>query len=140
MEHQIKILRSGNFYMRSAEAGLLASVAFALSAVELLVPLVGVLSAIALCLSLAVVCQTRLRDEYLDRLWAAGTVCAFATALAVTIGSYLFGGGLNLLADLAGVPHDDFTKMPGLSGLAVGSVVIFGFFLGFHLKRLTFPS
>ena len=75
---------------------------------------------------LLVILVRRLRDEYLDSLWSAGTSWAFM----IVVAWFLFAPFLEGLTDgVAGFPsHQDWPVG------AIGIAAIAAFFSGFHLK------
>lgn len=81
-----------------------------------------------LLVSLGMLMRRKLRDEYIQSLWTAGTSVAFVTLVIV----FLFAPWLEGFFDgLTGLDR----KMDTPASLAP-ALAILGFFAGFHLKRL----
>ena len=72
---------------------------------------------------------SRLRDEYIERLWNAGTAAALLATLVATLGVELVGGFADQQADV-------FETAPLLSPTSVGLIALAAFFIGFHFKLL----
>ena len=85
---------------------------------------VGMLLAIVVLLFLS-----RLRDEYIERLWNAGT----AAALLATLFSTLV---VELVRGFADDQVDVFETAPLFSTTSVGVIALAAFFIGFHFKLL----
>lgn len=74
----------------------------------------------------AILFRSQLRDEYIERLWNAGTAAAFLTALASTV-------GLELVRGFADPRVDVFAAPPLLGATTVGVLSLAAFFTAFHL-------
>ena len=70
--------------------------------------------------------RSQLRDEYIERLWNAGTAAAFLTALASTL-------GLELVRGFADPTVDVFEAPPFLDATTIGILSLAAFFTVFHL-------
>lgn len=72
--------------------------------------------------------RSKMRDEYIERLWNAGTAAAFIVTLLMTVGADLVVGFADDKADV--FTHSAFTSPQiGLAALAA-------FYLTFHLAML----
>ena len=116
-------------YLLAAHAGaflLLAAVASAsLGAPDFVQGLfAGMLLAIVVLLF-----RSTLRDEYIERLWNAGTAAALLATLFATLGVELISGFADQRADV-------FETAPLLSTTNVGLIALAAFFIGFHFKLL----
>ncbi len=80
-----------------------------------------------LLVSLWMLMRRKLRDEYIQSLWNAGTSLAFATLVAI----FLFAPALEGFFDGA-TGRADIMDTPASLAPAVA---ILGFFVGFHFKR-----
>ena len=113
-------------YLLAAHAGA-ALLCAALAAAEFGAPdfvqglFVGMLLAIIFILF-----RSTLRDEYIERLWNAGTAAAFLTALASTL-------GLELVRGFADPTVDVFEAPPLFDAITVGVLSLTAFFSVFHL-------
>ncbi|WP_324807485.1 hypothetical protein SH584_12395 [Sphingomonas sp. LY29] len=72
---------------------------------------------------------SKLRDEYIQRLWNVGTAAAFIVTL-----------GLTLLADIvtgfASATLDTPTGTPGIGAFNVGLAALAAFYVGFHVAMV----
>lgn len=73
--------------------------------------------------------HSKMRDEYVERLWNAGT----ATAFIVTLGITLLVDFVRGFADPA---LDIPTGLPGISSFNVGLAALASFYVGFHVAML----
>ena len=80
-----------------------------------------------LLVSLGMLMRRKLRDEYIQSLWIAGTSVAFVTLVIV----FLFAPALEGFFDGAS-GRADIMDTPGSLAPAIA---ILGFFVGFHSKR-----
>jgi hypothetical protein len=116
-------------YLLAAHAGA-ALLCAALAAAELGAPdfvqglFVGMLLAIVLLLF-----RSTLRDEYIERLWNAGTAAALLATLVATLGVELVRGFADQGADI-------FEAPPLFSTTGIGVIALAAFFIGFHVKLL----
>ena len=116
-------------YLVAAHAGAFLLIA-ALLAVEFGAPdfiqglVAGMLLAIVVLLF-----RSTLRDEYIERLWNAGTAAALLATLFATLGVELIRGFADQQADV-------FETAPLLSTTSVGLIALAAFFIGFHFKLL----
>ena len=81
-----------------------------------------------LLVSLGMLMRRKLRDEYIQSLWAAGTSVAFVTLVIVFLFAPWLEGFFDGLTGLDGEMDTPASLAPALA--------ILGFFAGFHLKRL----
>lgn len=84
--------------------------------------LVGILLGIILMLF-----RHQMRDEYIERLWNAGTQLALLTTLVTTLGAELVRGFQNPDADV-------FAMQPVFSSVEVGVMALAAFFIAFHVE------
>ena len=116
-------------YLLAAHAGA-ALLCAALAAAEFGAPdfvqglFVGMLLAIIFILF-----RSTLRDEYIERLWNAGTAAALLATLVATLGVELIRGFADQGADV-------FEAPPLFSTTAIGIIALAAFFIGFHFKLL----
>ena len=116
-------------YLLAAHAGA-ALLCAALAAAELGAPdfvqglLTGMLFAIVFLLF-----RSTFRDEYIERLWNAGTAAALLATLVATLGVELFRGFRDQGADV-------FQAPPLFSAISIGIIALAAFFIGFHFKLL----
>lgn len=116
-------------YLLAAHAGA-ALLCAAIAAAELDTPdfvqglFVGMLLAIVFILF-----RSTLRDEYIERLWNAGTAAALLATLIATL-------GVELVRGFADEGVDVFQGPPLLSTTSVGVIALAAFFIGFHFKLL----
>ena len=73
--------------------------------------------------------RSRLRDEYIERLWNAGTAAAFLAALLCTL-------GVELVRGFADPATDVFATPPLFVPLEVGGLTLAAFFAAFHVEML----
>ena len=116
-------------YLILAHAGgvlmLLAGAAFVVDVPDFFLGLLtGMLMAIVILLF-----RSSMRDEYIERLWNAGTALAFLATLVATLGVELARGFADQQADV-------FSGPPLLSIPLVGVIALAAFFAGFHLQML----
>jgi hypothetical protein len=116
-------------YLLAAHAGA-ALLCAALAAAEFGAPdfvqglFVGMLFAIIFILF-----RSTLRDEYIERLWNAGTAAALLATLVATLGVELVRGFADQRADI-------FEAAPLFSTTSIGVIALAAFFIGFHFKLL----
>lgn len=116
-------------YLLAAHAGAVLLCA-ALAAAELGAPdfvqglFVGMLLAIV-----ALLFRSTLRDEYIERLWNAGTAAALLATLVATLGVELIRGFGDQGADI-------FEAPPLFPATSIGVIALAAFFIGFHFKLL----
>lgn len=116
-------------YLLAAHAGAVLLCA-ALAAAELGAPdfvqglFVGMLLAIV-----ALLFRSTLRDEYIERLWNAGTAAALLATLVATLGVELIRGFADQGADI-------FEAPPLFPATGIGVIALAAFFIGFHFKLL----
>lgn len=72
--------------------------------------------------------RSKMRDEYIERLWNAGTAAAFLTALAMTVGADLVIGFSDSKADVL--------TISAFTTAQIGVGVLTAFYLTFHLAML----
>lgn len=73
--------------------------------------------------------RSKMRDEYIERLWNAGTATAFVVVLCLTLLADLVRG----FAD----PAVDFpTGAPGMPALQIGLAALAAFYIGFHIAMV----
>lgn len=123
----ISTLSKPQQYLLAAHAGALiltgALAAFALDAPDFFKGLpIGMLLAIVIILFMR-----QLRDEYIERLWNAGTAAAFLMALASTLGVELVRGFTDPAVDV-------FASTPWFDSLQIGALALAAFFIGFHVE------
>lgn len=114
-------------YLYSAHAGAVLLVAFAVAyaidAPDFLKGLfVGALLAIVVILF-----RHKFRDEYVERLWSAGTQLALIATLIGALGLELVHGFMDPAIDV-------FEGRSLLDAKAIGVMALASFFLGFHLE------
>ena len=80
-----------------------------------------------LLVSLGILMRRKLRDEYIQSLWTAGTSAAFVTLVIAFLFAPFSEGFIDGLAGLDRKMDTPATLAPALA--------ILGFFAGFHLKR-----
>jgi hypothetical protein len=114
-------------YVAAAYMGAAGTVLFILGEAMQLPDFVRGLSIGVMLGALALLFLRKLRDEYFDRLWNAGTSWAFATCVA------LFLAAPFVAEALGGSPLAAFQAYPG--GW-IGPLSILAFFAGFHWARL----
>lgn len=86
--------------------------------------IVGMLLALVLVLF-----RSKMRDEYIERLWNAGTATAFVVVLCLTLLADLVRG----FAD----PAVDFpTGVPGMPAVQIGLAALAAFYVGFHVAMI----
>ena len=73
--------------------------------------------------------RSKLRDEYVERLWNAGTATAFVVTLCLTVLADFVRGFADPALD---VP----TGTAGLSSFDVGLAALASFYVGFHVAML----
>ena len=115
-------------YLTMASTGFLASLGFAAAHLLGWPDFVKGLMVGMLLLPLAIAPLRRMRDEYIDSLWRAGTSWAFVAVVA----SFLFGPFLE-------GAYDGFTgaqARPDIPFEAAGYAAILAFFVGFHVEWL----
>ncbi len=118
-------------YFISAVMGGLASIGFAAAVAFGWPDFVRGLFVGMMLVGLLVILWRRLRDEYMQGLWQAGTSAAFATVVVLTI----FGPLLLGIAE--GVTGGfDASTPPDFKGEYVGIAAILAFYAGFHLAWL----
>ncbi len=78
--------------------------------------------------SLLTLLVRRLRDEYIDQLWHAGTSLAFAAVVIVFLASPFVEG---VVDGFTNAPPDQF-----FTADFVGPIALLAFFIGFHAKWL----
>ncbi|WJY24238.1 hypothetical protein QQS45_11805 [Alteriqipengyuania flavescens] len=132
----IQFIRAHGLYMRAAEVGAASSLVVLLGALDQVPAWATQLALGPLLIAIGIMLYPTLRDEFAEKLWLRGLEAALNCAVALTLGPWIFGHGLNLIADAANVVHDDFSTAPALTGRIAGAIIIFAFFLGFHLRRL----
>ena len=71
--------------------------------------------------------RSTLRDEYIERLWNAGTAAALLATLVATLGVELVRGFADQGADV-------FEAAPLFSATSIGVIALAAFFIGFHFK------
>lgn len=76
----------------------------------------------------AVLFRSKMRDEYIERLWNAGTAAAFITTLLMTVGADLVIGFADDKADV-------FTRS-AFTSPQVGLGALAAFYITFHLAML----
>lgn len=86
--------------------------------------LVGMLFAIVFLLF-----RSTFRDEYIERLWNAGTAAALLATLVATLGVELYRGFRDQSTDV-------FQAPPLFSTTSIGIIALAAFFIGFHFKLL----
>ena len=74
----------------------------------------------------AILFRCQLRDEYIERLWNAGTAAAFLIGLVSTV-------GLELVRGFADRSVDVFAAPPLLGATTVGVLSLAAFFTAFHV-------
>ena len=121
--------RRAQLYLYSAHAGAVLlmglGAAYGLGAPDFLKGfIVGMLLVLVLVLF-----RSKMRDEYIERLWNAGTATAFVVILCVTLLADLVRGFANPALD---VP----TGTSGMSALAVGLSGLAAFYIGFHVAMI----
>ena len=119
----------GQKYLYAAHAGALllaaAVAAPALGAPDFFQGLpVGMLLAI-----LVILFSRKLRDEYIERLWNAGTAAALFATLMASI-------GVELARGFADESRDLFEAAPLFDTVDVGLIALAAFFVGFHYALL----
>ena len=113
-------------YLTMAHVGALASLGFLAAHLLHWPDFVKGLMVGMLLLPLVIAPLRRMRDEYIDSLWRAGTAWAFVAVVA----SFLFG------PFLAGA-YDGVIGLPAQQGIpveAAGYCAILAFFIGFHVE------
>ena len=73
--------------------------------------------------------RSSLRDEYVERLWNAGTAAAFLATLVASVGLELARGFLDQANDV-------FEAAPFFTTVNIGVIALAAFFIGFHFKLL----
>lgn len=138
MTHRFALPRDSNImsnsqkaqkYLMAAHAGafLLAAslVATAIGAPDFVQGMfVGMLLAIVVLLFIS-----KLRDEYVERLWNAGTAAALLATLFFTLGVELVRGFVDQRKDL-------LETAPLFPTASIGVIALAAFFIGFHFKLL----
>ncbi len=81
-----------------------------------------------LLVSLGLLMRRKLRDEYIQSLWTAGTSAAFVTLVIVFLFAPFSEGFIDGLTGLDKKMDTPATIAP--------AIAILGFFAGFHVKRL----
>lgn len=82
---------------------------------------VGMLLAIV-----AILFRRKLRDEYVETLWNAGTAAAFLLTLVSTVGVELVRGFVDPAVDV-------FAAAPLFSATEIGVIALATFFIAFHV-------
>ena len=72
---------------------------------------------------------SKLRDEYIERLWNAGTAAALLATLVATL-------GVELIRGFADQQSDVFETAPLFAPATIGLIALAAFFIGFHVKLL----
>ncbi len=82
-----------------------------------------------LCVLVMLLFWSKMRDEYIERLWKVGTATAFIVTLCLT-----------LLADIiygfASSALDTPTGTPGIGAFNVGVAALASFYIGFHIAMI----
>ena len=73
--------------------------------------------------------RSTLRDEYIERLWNAGTAAALLATLVATL-------GVELARGFADESVDVFEAPSFFSATSIGVIALAAFFIGFHFKLL----
>lgn len=73
--------------------------------------------------------RSKLRDEYIERLWNAGTATAFTVTLGLTV-------LVDFVRGLADPILDTPTGMPGIDAFNIGLAALAAFYVGFHVAML----
>ncbi|WP_296676255.1 hypothetical protein [Novosphingobium sp.] len=115
-------------YLNMAHMGFFASLGFAAANALHWPDFVKGLTVGLLLLPLVIAPLRRMRDEYIDSLWRAGTAWAFVAVIA----SFLFAPFLEGFYDgLAAAPSHQNIPVE-----AAGYAAILAFFIGFHVEWL----
>lgn len=77
----------------------------------------------------AILFRSKLRDEYIEKLWNSGTAAALLVTLLVTLGLELVRGFVDETIDVFAAPSLLDATSVGVSALAA-------FFIGFHFALL----
>ena len=121
--------KKAQLYLYFAHAGALLLIALA-AAYSLGAPdfLKGLIAGMLLVLVLLLF-RSKMRDEYIERLWNAGTATAFIVILCLT-----------LLADLVRGFADSTLDVPtgtsGMPTLQVGLAALAAFYIAFHIAMI----
>ena len=84
----------------------------------------------ALIVAVVVLFRQKLRDEYAERLWNAGTAGAFGVTLITAFSPEFLSDAFRGFADGFGGPGSSaITPTPGV----IGTFALIGFFAAFHL-------
>ena len=116
-------------YLKVAHAGAALMVALGIAfAIDLPDFLKGLIVGM-LCVFVMLLFWSKMRDEYIERLWNVGTATAFIVTLCLT-----------LLADIihgfASATLDTPTGTPGIGAFNVGVAALAAFYIGFHVAML----
>lgn len=123
--------KKAQHYLYSAHAGALLMVALGLAFAFDLPDfgkgfIVGMLIVIVLALF-----RSKARDEYVERLWNAGTAAAFLVTLSMTVGADLARGFVDGL--LGNAPSG---AVGGFDAPTVGTAALAAFFMAFHVAMI----
>ncbi len=72
---------------------------------------------------------SKLRDEYIERLWNAGTATAFIVTLCMTLLADIIRGFASPMLDTP-------TGTPGIGAFNVGLAALAAFYIGFHVAMV----
>jgi hypothetical protein len=120
-----------NLFFAMVHAGALAAALLLITLTFDLPDFVDGLPQGMLLVSLAVIMLRRLRDEYVEELWRAGTRTAF---IAIVVACLVLPLAAGLTGRLAGVPSD-----PRLFTITIQwplAVALLGFYGGFYARML----
>ena len=115
-------------YLTAAVMGLVATLLMIASLVFDWPDFVAGLSIGLLLVSLITLLRRRLRDEYIELLWNAGTSWAFAAVVLLFLISPFAEGFVD---GLSGAMRD-----PAITAAFIGPAALLAFFVGFHVKWL----
>ena len=120
--------RKAQIYMIAAHLGAILTVALIAAYQFDLAPIWKSVIGAGLFVIMMVLFRHKMRDEYVERLWNAGTAGAFLLTLAFTLGTLFLHPVHNAISGLR-------TPYFALSGEVVGLIALAAFFIGFQISR-----
>ncbi|MEL7689617.1 hypothetical protein [Citromicrobium bathyomarinum] len=115
-------------YLTSAVMGFVATILYILAATLDWPDFIRGLSIGVLLVSLLMLLLRRMRDEYIEQLWSAGTGLAFAAVVVIFLAAPFVEGFVD--------GFNGSIRDQAITADFVGPAALLAFFVGFHIKWL----